>query len=361
MPSNMMKRPLTLACCLMILFCWLNGPCDAAATPAAPQTELRIGYQPFSSPTGAIFEVMKRDRLLRKALERQNITLSFIPAMKGSDSAALFMRGGVEAIAMGDMPMIELALDRPITTIAQFRHNFVTVVAPRGATPRDLKGKRIGNVFASAGHYALLKTLRNAGLSERDVTLVPLDVNEMSGALVSGSVYAVAAWEPTPSQLIAKHPDRFSSVGRQSSSGYLSVSRTFAGKHPDSLSLLAAGMARAIQWLAKDGANRQQAAAWNKAAMLKLSGKASAYSTEELRRQLTADLQAIRYSARLPVPKKQDKNLLFDEFTFLKDVGKLPETARWESISNSFDHSIMERIYQNPVASSLNRFDYELR
>jgi len=304
---------------------------------------------------------MKRDRLLRQALGRQNITLSFKPAMKGSDSAALFKRGGMDAIALGDMPMIELALNRPITVIGQLRHNFVTVVAPRGATPRDLKDKRIGNVFASAGHYALLKTLQNAGLRERDVTLVPLDVNEMSGALVSGSVYAVAAWEPIPSQFIAQHPDRFSSVGRQISSGYLSVSRTFAGRHPDSIPLLAAGLARAIQWLAKDDANRKLATAWNKAAMLKLSGKVSPYPTEELRRQLTADLQAIRYSARLPVSKSQGKNLLFDEFTFLRDVGRLPEAAQWETIRTSFDHSVMERIYHNPGASSLNRFDYELR
>ena len=360
MRSNMMHLPVGLICCVLS-FCWLSAPGDAAAVPASPQIECRIGYQPFSSPTGAIFEVMKRDRLLRQALGRQNVTLSFKPAMKGSDSAALFKHGGLDAIAMGDMPVIELALNRPITVIGQFRHNYVTVVAPRGATPRSLKGKRIGNVFASAGHYALLKTLQNAGLSERDVTLVPLDVNEMPEALMSGSVYAVAAWEPTSSQLIARHPDRFSSVGRQSSSGYLSVSRTFANQYPESVSLLAAGLARAIYWLAKDDANRQQAAVWNKAAMRELSGKAYPLSTEELRRHLTADLQAISYSARLPVPKSLGENLLFDEFRFLRDVGRLPETAQWETVRTSFDVSVMERIYRNPRASSLNRFDYELR
>jgi ABC-type nitrate/sulfonate/bicarbonate transport system substrate-binding protein len=360
MPSDTLKIYSRVLNWCLLLVCWLAVPV-LPATAASPPVELRVGYQPISSPTGAVFEVAKRDRLLRQGLGRHNIRLSFVPFKKGSDSIAAFKRGELEAIALGDMPMIEFALSTPVTIVGQMRQGFSTVVAPRGTTPKDLKGKRIGNAFASAGHYALLKTLQNGGLTERDITLVPLDVNQMPETLLKGTIDAFSAWEPTPALFIAHHPDRFSSVGRQSGSGYLSVTRTFANRHPESVSLLAAGLARAMQWLAKEGGNRQQAASWNRAAILQLSGTESLLTTGELSRQLTADLQVMHHSAKLPTLKDSGTNLLADEFRFLKDIGKLPQSAHWETIRTSFDHGIMERIYRNPSASLLNRFDYELR
>lgn len=346
-----------MSCCLLLTAC-LIGPVAAAAKDSPP-SELRVGYQPISSPTGALFEVIKRDRLLRQGLQRHNIRLAFVPFKKGSDSITSFRRGELDAIAMGDLPLIQFALTTPVTIIGQLRQGFSTVVALRGTTLRDLKGKRIGNAIASAGHYALLKTLQNEGLAERDVTLVPLDVNEMPEALLKGRIDAFSAWEPIPSLFIATYPERFSSVGRQIGSGYLSVSRAYASQSPESITLLAAAVARAMQWLADDGANRQLAARWNQGAIQQLSGTVPVASYEELGRQIGSDLQMIQHSAKLPPMKGQGKNLLEDEFMFLKTLGKVPQTARWETIRTSFDHSIMERIYQNPKASSLHRFDYE--
>jgi NitT/TauT family transport system substrate-binding protein len=360
MTNNPLPMQIRVISWCLLLVCWLAVPV-IPATAASPPVELRVGYQPISSPTGAVFEAVKRDRLLRHGLERYNIRLSFVPFKKGSDSIAAFRRGELDVIAMGDMPMIEFALTTPVIIFGQVRQGFATIVAPRGTTPMDLKGKRIGNAFASVGHYALLRILKNGGLSERDVTLVPLDVNQMPEALLQNKIDAFSAWEPTPSLFIAQHPDRFSSVGRQSGSGFIAVSKTYASRHPESVSLLAAGLARAMQWLAKEGDNRHQAASWNRAAIQKLSGMTVPLTTEKLSRQLTADLQAIHYSAQLPALKAQGSNLLSDEFKFLQDIGKLQKNAQWETIRTSFDHSIMERIYRNPAASSLNRFDYELK
>jgi len=361
MPDTKLAPRIALISCCLLLVCLVGLIAPAAAAPASPHSELRVGYQPISSPSGALFEVIKRDRVLRQGLERHAIRLTLVPFKKGSDAIRSFRRGELDAIAMGDLPLIQFALTTPVVIIGQLRQGFSSVVAPRGSTPRDLKGKRIGNAFASAGHYALLKTLQSAGLAERDVTLVPLDVNEMPEALLKGRIDAFSVWEPTPSLFIAKYPDRFSSVGRQMGSGYLSVSRTFANQFPASIPLLAAGVARAMQWLADDGANLQLAARWNQGAIQQLSGTAPAASRENLARQIGSDLQIIQYSAKLPALKAQGKNLLSDEFLFLKALGKLPQTARWETIRTSFDHSIMERIYRNPRASSLRRFDYELK
>lgn len=327
---------------------------------AAPASSIcRISYQPFSTPTGALFEVMQRDRLLRDGFRKQGITLSFAPVLKGKDSAEQFQRGELEVVAMGDMPLIELAVAVPLTVFGQVRQSYSTVVAPRGSIPKDLKGKRIGNVFASTGHYALLKTLQAAGLNEKDSTLIPLEVNQMPEALLKQEIDAFAAWEPIPSQFIAQHPDRFSRVGRQRSSGYLFVSRAYALQHPNNVSLLAASLARAIQWLAKDSANRSRAVDWNLARMQQMTGKRPAMVKNDLIQQITSTLQLVNNSAKLPHAKGQGNKLLVDEFKFLQEHGKLPQTASWEGMAASFDTSIMDRVYQNPAASFLNRFEYD--
>jgi len=304
---------------------------------------------------------MKRDLLLRQGLQQQNIRLSLVPFKKGGDAIAAFRRGELDAIAMGDMPTIEFALSTPIVIISQYKRSYATLVAPRGSAIRDLKGKRVGTAFASTAHFALLKILQQVGLTEKEISLVPLDVDQMPDALLKGQIYAFTAWEPTPSQIIAQHPDRFSSMARQASSSYLSISRRFADRYPASVLLLAAGQARAIHWLSKDKANRQQAAVWSMAAIQDLAARTAPLSLEELNRQLAADLQALGGSAKLPPLKEQGQSLLADEFMFLKGLGKLPGTAQWETIRSSFDHRIMERIYRNPSASSLNRFEYDLK
>ncbi len=360
MPDKPGKAIATLVGFILLLACCLVGSVVSAA-PAAP-VSLRIGYQPISSPTGAVFEAMKRDRLLHNELRRYSKTISFIPYKKGVDSIAAFNRGELDAIAMGDLPMIEFALTTPVVVIGQLRHGFSTVVAQRGTTVKGLKGKRIGNAFATSGHYALLKTLQNGGLAESDVKLVPLDVNEMPDALLNGKIDAFSVWEPVPSIFIAQYPNRFSSVGRQMGAGFLLVSKKYTSTHKDnSVQLLAAGLARAMQWLSKDASNIRQAAAWNQSSIWELSCRKLPASADALSRQIASDLQLIQYSPRLPSSKGKVISMLADEFRFLKEIGKLPQSASWETVSNSFDHSLMERIYKNPQAYMINRFDYELR
>jgi ABC-type nitrate/sulfonate/bicarbonate transport system substrate-binding protein len=340
----------------------MSAAVPAAATSVSEKkVELRIAYQPLASPAGAIMEAVKRDRLFLQALARKGIELRFVPILKGGDAVTAFRKGELDVSSVGDMPLLELALETPVTVIGQLKRNFASIVAPRGTTAQGLKGKRIGYTFATSGHYALLKTLQNGGLTEQDVTLVPLNVSEMPDALLKGSVDAFAAWEPTPSLFLAQHSDRYSIAGRQKNTSFLVVSKVFAAKNPESVQLLAAALARAMSWFEKDAKNLVRAVSWNQTTTQMLTGKSSAQSTEELIRQITSDLQTIGYSAKLSIFKNQDKNLLVDELEFLKSVGKLPKTAQWGNIRTSFDNSIMEKIYRNRSASLITQFDYESR
>lgn len=68
---------------------------------------------------------------------------------------------------------------------------------------KDLKGKKIGYLPASAHHLLLLDVLRRNGLTQDDVTLVRLERETANDALKNGDIDAFMIGEPRPSQAVA--------------------------------------------------------------------------------------------------------------------------------------------------------------
>ncbi len=71
---------------------------------------------------------------------------------------------------------------------------------------KDLKGKKIGVEVGFVDHLLLLKGLEANGLQEKDVILVNTPTNQTSQALASGSVAAIAAWQPNSGQALKEVP-----------------------------------------------------------------------------------------------------------------------------------------------------------
>lgn len=337
--------------------CMLPSAPLATAQPV-PARELSIAYQPLASPAGVIFETFRRDRLLRQALARQGLTLRLVPVADGGEAIKAFKQGDIAMTTLGDMPALELAAAMPVTYCAQLKQNYAMVVGPKGLVPKDLKGKKIGNVFASSGHFALLRVLNSAGLSEKEVRLVQMPVNQMPDALYKGSIDAFAAWEPTPSLVISSAPDRFAAIGRQNSSAYLVANRSFTSQHPEAIRLVAAGLVRAMTWL-KNGDNLHRAAEWNQATINSFSSITRNH-VEEISRISSSDLTAIRYSPRIaPLMRVNGKLALAEELEFLKAVGKIAKEAQWDTIQQSFNRDIVEQVLRNPAKYELKRYHYE--
>jgi NitT/TauT family transport system substrate-binding protein len=61
---------------------------------------------------------------------------------------------------------------------------------------KDLKGQKIGIEVGLVEHLLLLQGLKNAGMSQNDVTLVNTTTNETPQTLASGKVAAIGAWYP---------------------------------------------------------------------------------------------------------------------------------------------------------------------
>ena len=64
----------------------------------------------------------------------------------------------------------------------------------------DLRGKRIGAQLDTSSEYFVQTMLAQAGLTEADVTIVPLMSKQMSAALIARDIDAMAIWEPEPAK-----------------------------------------------------------------------------------------------------------------------------------------------------------------
>ncbi|MFI7679291.1 aliphatic sulfonate ABC transporter substrate-binding protein [Actinophytocola sp. NPDC049390] len=74
-------------------------------------------------------------------------------------------------------------------------------------TVADLKGKRVGVPDGGSGEMILSLALDKAGLSESDITRVPLDPPAVVSAFVSGQIDVAAIFSPLSDQITESVPD----------------------------------------------------------------------------------------------------------------------------------------------------------
>lgn len=102
----------------------------------------------------------------------------------GSGAAWLAFRGDVNIIALDNLAMTDEVVGKKSSGINSLE---------------DLKGKTIATQLGTAGENILNLALKKAGLTRDDVTIVNMDNNNLTSAIVSTgaeSVDAIAGWQP---------------------------------------------------------------------------------------------------------------------------------------------------------------------
>lgn len=156
-----------------------------------------IGYQ-----KGGIPNVLKARGTLEK-YAAQGIDFRWVlftagpPLLEAANAGAIDFGGvgnapGVFALAGGaDLKYVGVSVNHSDSTEA--------VIVPGNSPIRsvaDLKGRRIGVARGSSAHAFLSNVLQSAGLSFRDVTVVPLLPPDARPAFESGTIDAWAIWDP---------------------------------------------------------------------------------------------------------------------------------------------------------------------
>jgi ABC-type nitrate/sulfonate/bicarbonate transport system substrate-binding protein len=321
--------------------------------PASP--ELDLGIQPHGYPSGVVSAVMRRDRLMLNALARLSTPLKTHPFQRGADMLPLLADQRLEAGLLGDVPTILAAAQGDVWIVGLVKQTSTSIVAKEFTQVRQLAGKRIGYVETSSAHHTLLQGLSSAGLSESDVKLVALRIDEMPDALEAKQIDAFAAWEPAPTAALANNPQN-RTVFRGLSSDYFVISRRFEQRSPEAARILIAGFVRAIEFMRRSQKNAEAAANWAIADAQAFAPKANTIATAQVVAITRRELLNIPSAPAIVAPV--GGTVLQSEFKFLQARGKLGNSGKWENIAASLAYDGLAKVMGEQRRYEINSFDY---
>lgn len=349
--------------CALVLVCFAGVAAGAEDVvydgyDLAPRDQgVDIGVQPLGYPTGLVGAAMGRDRILRRALNPLGHDLNTFAFRRGPDIVERLDGQHLEAGLVGDMPTIAAIAGGDTLVAGIVKLSSSSIVSREAGLVESLRGRRIAYVEGSSAHHTLLEGLSSAGLSEADVTLVPMDVNDMPAALGSGTVSAFAAWEPAPSIALSQHASH-RIVFRGRSTDYLLLSRAFDAAHPQAARQVIAALVRAIRWMQLSRTNIETAARWAIADGAKLTGRPTRASVAQAVDITRAELLDVPAIPMIPA-SAHGMHGLGGKLTLLQRLGKVPNTINSDQIERAFSYTGLHDVLTDPAKYRLNNFDYD--
>lgn len=133
----------------------------------------------------------------------------------------------------------------------------------------DLKGKKVAIQKATIIHWGLITALKNAGLSEKDITIVDLKNADQLAAIAAKSVDAVFGADfllPLEDKGVAKIFYKSSDTGASGDGfGAFLVTDKFRKAYPQATQKIVTGFVKAAQWLADDKNRDEAFKIWSRA------------------------------------------------------------------------------------------------
>ncbi|UWG97607.1 MAG: ABC transporter substrate-binding protein [Candidatus Dehalobacter alkaniphilus] len=193
---------LVIALLLAGMFTGCSGTEKAAKTSSDPATKGSVQMKVGTSKSPQAMIPYFYQQFLPEKYSSEVIYFSSI-----SDSVNALMAGTLDATSCSMVNVISAASKgQPVVVLCGICNKCSALVAGVNSgieSEKDLKGKKIGYLPASAHHLLLLDVLRRNGLTQDDVTLVRLERETANDALKNGDIDAFMIGEPRPSQAVA--------------------------------------------------------------------------------------------------------------------------------------------------------------
>ena len=208
-----------------------------AATGALAQAprEIRIDYATYNP----VSLVLKDQGILEREFAKDGIAVRWVQSL-GSNKALEFLNAGSLDFGStaGAAALIGRINGNPIKSIYVYSRPEWTALVTRKdsgiAKVEDLKGKRVAVTRGTDPHIFLVRALREAKLSERDVKLVLLQHPDGRTALERGDVDAWAGLDPLMAAAeIESGAQLFYRNAAANTWGILNVREAFAKENPD--------------------------------------------------------------------------------------------------------------------------------
>jgi NitT/TauT family transport system substrate-binding protein len=161
---------------------------------APPSPPIKIGYSDW--PGFVAWEVPATKGWFKDAgLNVELVWFEYVPSLEA------FQAGKLDAVGITNGDQLVIAASKTpsvMVLLADYSNGNDMIVARNGIdNVGALKGKKIGVEVGFVDHLLVLNALKGAGLEESDVTLVNVPTDQTPQALKSGSVDAIAAWQPS--------------------------------------------------------------------------------------------------------------------------------------------------------------------
>jgi sulfonate transport system substrate-binding protein len=197
--------------------------------------ELRIDWATYNP----VSLILKNDGILEKEFEKDGIKVTWVQSA-GSNKALEFLNASSLDFGStaGAAALIGRINGNPIKSVYVYSRPEWTALVTRKDTGiskvADLKGKSIAVTRGTDPHIFLVRALADAGLTEKDVSLVLLQHADGKLALQRGDVDAWAGLDPIMASAEVENGDvLFYRNAANNSWGVLNVREEFAKEHPE--------------------------------------------------------------------------------------------------------------------------------
>ena len=175
----------------------------AAPAPAPSGPTLKIAYSDW--PGWVAWEVAIQKGWFKEA--GVNVEFKWFDYVPSMDA---FTAGKVDAVAVtnGDALVTGNGGGKSVCIVANDYSdgNDMIVAKPGIKSMTDLKGKKIGVEVGFVDHLLLLNALKANKMTEKDVKIVNVKTDDTPNALKSGTVDAIAAWQPNSGAALKELP-----------------------------------------------------------------------------------------------------------------------------------------------------------
>ena len=205
------------------------------ARAADKPSQIRIDWATYNP----VSMVLKEQGLLEKEFAKDGIGILWVQTL-GSNKALEFLNAG--SIDFGSTAGSAALLGRingnPIKSIYVYSKPEWTALVTRKDAPitkiTNLKGKRVAVTRGTDPHIFLVRALRSAGMTEKDISEVLLQHPDGKIALIRGDVDAWAGLDPMMAQAQVEDGARLFYRNKDANTyGILNSSEDFLGKYPD--------------------------------------------------------------------------------------------------------------------------------
>lgn len=150
--------------------------------------------------------------ILKKWGDKYGVELTAVQLNDYVEAQNQFTSGGFDAVIAMSLDALTIPASAGVDTsvvipLSTSVGSDGIIVRGKSSDLKSLKGKKINLIELSGSHYLLMRALSQAGLSERDVSLINTADADIGAAFEASDTEVVVTWKPQLTQILKQYPD----------------------------------------------------------------------------------------------------------------------------------------------------------